>query len=123
MSNLMQKQHTIRSVNFLNNTLFELTVERLDIPFEAGDCMAIYTPDGKSRPYSIASGTNEDVLRFLIRRLPQGEVTTQLANAKQGDVLNISLLSVGFDPDKKNNRPQAFFLQQEPALPPSFPIY
>ena len=111
------KQHTIRSVNFLNETLFELTVERLDIPFEAGDCMAIYTPDGKSRPYSIASGTNEDVLRFLIRRLPQGEVTTQLANAKRGDVLNISPPFGWFPTRTRNSRPPACFLQQEPASP------
>ena len=109
MSNLMQKQHTIRSVNFLNNTLFELTVERLDIPFEAGDCMAIYTPDGKSRPYSIASGTNEDVLRFLIRRLPQGEVTTQLANTKQGDVLNISPPFGWFRPGQEKQQAPSVF--------------
>ncbi len=106
----MQNQHTIRSVNFLNDTLFELTVDRLDIPFEAGDCMAIYTPDGKSRPYSIASGTNEDVFRFLIRRLPQGEVTTQLANAKQGEFLNISLPFGWFRPgQEKQQAPSVFF--------------
>ena len=110
MSNLMQKQHTIRSVNFVNETLFELTVERLEIPFEAGDCMAIYTPDGKSRPYSIASGTNEDVLRFLIRRLPQGEVTTQLADAKKGEVLNISPPFGWFRPgQEKQQAPSVFF--------------
>ena len=71
--------------------------------------MAIYTPDGKSRPYSIASGTNEDVLRFLIRRLPQGEVTTRSLMQNRETFLTSLLLSVGFDPDKKNNRPRAFF--------------
>ena len=110
MNNLMQQKHTIRSVNFLNETLFELTVERLDIPFEAGDCMAIYTPNGKSRPYSIASGTNEDVLRFLIRKLPLGEVTTQLANVKQGDVINISSPFGWFRPGQENQQaPSVFF--------------
>ena len=121
MNNLMQKQHTIRSVNFLNETLFELTVERLDILFEAGDCMAIYTPDGKSRPYSIASGTNEDVLRFLIRRLPQGEVTTQLANAKQGDFLNISPPFGWFRPgQEKQQAPSVFFATGTGIAPFSF---
>ena len=120
MSNLMQKQHTIRSVNFLNNTLFELTVERLDIPFEAGDCMAIYTPDGKSRPYSIASGTNEDVLRFLIRRLPQGEVTTQLANAKQGDVLNISPPFGWFRPGQEKQQAPSVFCNRNRHCPLPF---
>lgn len=110
MNNLMQQQHTIRSVNFLNDTLFELTVERQDITFEAGDCVAIYAPDGKSRPYSIASGTNEDELRFLIRRLTEGEVTTQLANAIQGEVLNISPPFGWFRPgQEKQQAPSVFF--------------
>ena len=109
MNNLMQ-EHTIRSVNFLNDTLFELTIDRLDIPFEVGDCIAIYTPDGKSRPYSIASGTNENVLRFLIRRLPQGEVTTQIANLKEGDALNISPPFGWFRPGQENQyAPSVFF--------------
>ena len=123
MSNLLQQKHTIRSVDFLNDTLFELTVDRLDIPFEAGDCMAIYSPDGKSRPYSIASGTTEDELRFLIRKLPYGEVTTQLANTKQGDVLKISPPFGWFRPGQENNTHPVYFLQQELALPPLFPIY
>ena len=110
MSNLLQQKHTIRSVDFLNDTLFELTVDRLDILFEAGDCMAIYSPDGKSRPYSIASGTTEDELRFLIRKLPYGEVTTQLANTKQGDVLKISPPFGWFRPgQEKQHAPSVFF--------------
>jgi ferredoxin-NADP reductase len=110
MSNLLQQKHTIRSVDFLNDTLFELTVDRLDIPFEAGDCMAIYSPDGKSRPYSIASGTTEDELRFLIRKLPYGEVTTQLANTKKGDVLKISPPFGWFRPgQEKQHAPSVFF--------------
>jgi ferredoxin-NADP reductase len=106
----MQQTHTIRSVDFLNDTLFELTVDRLNTPFQVGDCMAIYSPDGKSRPYSIASGTNEDELRFLIRKLPYGEVTTQLANTKQGDVLKISSPFGWFRPgQEKQHAPSVFF--------------
>lgn len=59
--------------------LFELQLERGNIHFEPGHCMALFNDGTESRPYSIASGTGEDLLRFLIRRVPQGLVSNWLA--------------------------------------------
>ncbi|WP_029918116.1 ferredoxin--NADP reductase [Pelobacter seleniigenes] len=80
----------VRSVHFLTESLFELQLERGKIVFEPGSCVAVFNPQGESRPYSIASGTGESALRLLIRRLPGGQVSDWLADRKPGDGLTIS---------------------------------
>lgn len=69
----------------------ELVVERRGLAFTPGDCVALFADDGEtSRPYSIASGTQEDVLRFLVRRVDGGEVSPHLCSRTQGDPLRMS---------------------------------
>ncbi|MDT8445196.1 MAG: FAD-binding oxidoreductase, partial [Desulfuromonadales bacterium] len=70
--------------------LFELQLERGDIPFEPGACMALFNDNEDSRPYSISAGTQENILRFLIRRVPNGRVSDWLAQRKPGDTVQTS---------------------------------
>ena len=71
--------------------IFELRARRNGLAFVPGDCLALFGEDGAaSRPYSIASGQQEEEIRFLIRRMPGGEVSGFLAERKPGDRVKCS---------------------------------
>lgn len=66
--------------------VFELTLERAAWTFTPGDCVNLFEESGREgRPYSLASGVDEDVLRFVIRSMPGGCVSPWLAARKTGD--------------------------------------
>jgi ferredoxin-NADP reductase len=90
MINLDYSEHAVRSVNPVNNDLFILSVERNGLDFIPGDCVAVYTDQDKSRPYSIASGSKEDELRFVIRMMDGGEVSPWLMQRNPGDIIRIT---------------------------------
>ncbi len=80
----------VKAVNFKTDTLFELVLERGTFKFEPGNCVAIFNLEDESRPYSISSGMDEDVLRFLIRSVPDGSVSLWLAERQPGDKVQVS---------------------------------
>ena len=80
----------VKAVNFKTDALFELVLERGTAKFEPGNCMAIFSVEDESRPYSISSGNDEDVLRFLIRSVPDGSVSLWLAERQPGDTVQVS---------------------------------
>ncbi len=90
MINLDYTEHIVKDVRIINRDLFELVVERNGLKFTPGDCTAIYTDAGKSRPYSISSGSKESNLRFIIRRMEGGEVSPWLMNRSLGDLIRIT---------------------------------
>lgn len=87
----MQDSLIVRDVLRHGPNIFELQLERGDLSFTPGDCVALYTGDGRvSRPYSIASGTGEMILRFVIRKMPGGVLSTYLSERNAGDQVRIS---------------------------------
>lgn len=90
MINLEYSEHPVIEIRNATADLFELVIERNGLEFTPGDCAALYTASDKSRPYSIASGSNENELRFLIRKMEGGEVSPWLMNLQPGDTLRIS---------------------------------
>ena len=80
----------IHSIRFLTESLFELELERTEMAFEPGSCIAVFNPQRESRPYSIASGIGESVLRLLIRRIQGGQISAWLANCQPGDGVTVS---------------------------------
>lgn len=90
MNNLDYTEHTIINVNRITHDLFELILERNQLEFMPGDCVAIYTDQNKSRPYSISSGSREPELRFVIRMMEGGEVSPWLMARKTGDIVRIT---------------------------------
>ena len=80
----------VRAVNFLSEDIFELVLERDGVDFQPGNCFAISNSEGVLRPYSAASGKHESRLRFVIRRMPGGEVSEWLAGRVAGDEIEIS---------------------------------
>jgi ferredoxin-NADP reductase len=90
MITLDYTEHPVIELRPATSELFELVLERNDLEFTPGDCTAIYTDNDKSRPYSIASGSNEHELRFLIRAMEGGEVSPWLMERRHGDTIRIS---------------------------------
>ena len=90
MINLEHTEHSVATVNIVNDDLFELVLDRNGMEFTPGDCVALYTENGQSRPYSIASGSNEPNLRFVIRKMEGGEVSPWLMSRTKGDVVRIT---------------------------------
>jgi len=81
----------VLGIEWHNPGVFELQLERNGLRFSCGDCAALYGYDGRtSRPYSFASGEDEDLLRFVIRRMPEGSVSTWLSTRKPGDEVRMS---------------------------------
>lgn len=80
----------VQRLTFVAPEVFELELERQDYAFVPGECAVLFGDDGRSRPYSLSSAPQENVLRFLIRRLPDGALTTWLAQRRAGDRIHIS---------------------------------
>jgi ferredoxin-NADP reductase len=111
-SDLILPSGAIRSViavNHYTDSLFELVLERGELDFEPGDCLSLFEPsDLVSRPYSIASGTHEETLRFLIRRIQGGQVSSSLYRLKPGNCLRISEPFGWFRPGQSFAEPFVF---------------
>lgn len=117
--------------------IFEIRFARGEFDFTPGDCVSIFTEDGEtSRPYSIASGTREKELGFIIRKMDDGVVTTYLSKRQPGDRVEISLPYGWFRPGQNiNGSPFIFiatgtgvvpflsYLKSFPQNPPAFLLY
>jgi len=87
----MSDQLTVAGVRWHGDGIFEISFERGALEFTPGDCVALFGEDGScSRPYSVASGTGEDEVRFVIRRMSDGEVSPYLASRSPGDQVKAS---------------------------------
>lgn len=108
----------VHQVLFHTDQLFELQFERGNISFEPGNCMALFCDDIESRPYSIASGSGEKLLRFLIRRVPQGLVSNWLAKRRPGDRVQGSEPFGWFQPGRSAPDEQSVFIATGTGIAP-----
>lgn len=75
----------------LSPTAFELTLERDELTFRAGQLITIHGRDvTEDRQYSIASGEPDDTLQILYRLIPAGVLTPRLVELKIGNIIEIS---------------------------------
>lgn len=81
---------SVRDLHFYTPDIFEISLERQGYDFVPGQCAILFDELGDSRPYSISSGTDEPVLRFLLRRFSGGRLSNWLADRKCGDVVRVS---------------------------------
>jgi ferredoxin-NADP reductase len=129
-------QHTVKEVRWHGPDVYELVVERDDFCFTVGDCIALYNRDESvSRPYSIASGTDENVLRVVIRRMPGGIVSPELADLAAGDQVRVDPPFGWFRPGANSDGDFIFiatgtgigpflaYLRSHPERPPSRCLY
>ena len=106
----MNNVYPILNLEWKTPRVFELTVKRNGLEFVPGDSVALFSADGKnSRPYSIASGVDEPVLRFLIQRMPDGSVSNHLSDLTAGATVRISEPFGWFRPGQNvDNKPFVF---------------
>ncbi len=83
-------EHVVRQIEVVHENLFVLVLDRKGLEFVPGDCVALHTGTGKSRPYSISSGNRDRDLRFVIRKMEGGEVSPWLMARKPGDTVGLS---------------------------------
>jgi ferredoxin-NADP reductase len=87
----MSDHLTVVGVRWQGDGIFEIGFKREGLSFVPGDCVALFGEDGNcSRPYSLASGIDEDELRFVIRRMDDGQVSPYLATCSPGDRVKAS---------------------------------
>ena len=109
---------TVRNVIFKTGELFEMQLERGDVQFEPGACVALFSDSTESRPYSIAAGTGEEVLRFLIRRVPNGIVSNWLAQRQPGDRVQASAPFGWFRPGRSVAAERCVFIATGTGIAP-----
>ena len=83
-------KHSVRRIEALDDGLFILELERNGLEFVPGDCVTLSSTEGQSKPYSIASGTRDNGLCFLIRNIPGGAVSPWLKSRTPGDLIEVS---------------------------------
>lgn len=89
----------VAGLTWFTPDLFAFELRRNEISFTPGDCVSLFAEEGNiSRPYSIASGVHDSVLRFLIRKMEGGGVSTYLAARQPGDRVRLSLPFGWFHP-------------------------
>jgi len=115
----MEELHNVIEVTWYSDGIYRLCLERNGLEFQPGDCVALFGQDGKvSRPYSIASGVNEDHLHFIIRRMPGGEVSEFLAGLAPGDSVKVSPPFGWFRPGSVSDEAPFVFLATGTGISP-----
>ncbi|MCD6188488.1 MAG: hypothetical protein J7K09_10020 [Desulfuromusa sp.] len=109
---------TVHKVIFRTDELFELQLERGTVQFEPGACVALFSNGTEWRPYSIAAGTGEGILRFLIRRVPDGKVSHWLAQRKPGDKVQASAPFGWFRPGRAVAGARSVFIATGTGIAP-----
>jgi ferredoxin--NADP+ reductase len=128
--------HAVQEVRWHGPEVYELVVDRKDLAFTVGDCIALYNKEETlSRPYSIASGIGENVLRFVIRRMPGGIVSPELADLQPGDQVRVDPPFGWFRPGANSDGDFIFiatgtgigpflaYLRSHPERPPARCLY
>ncbi len=128
---------TVVQIEWKTPIVFELIIDRNGIEFQPGDSISIFSADeSQSRPYSIASGTKETGIRFLIQKLPGGELSNWLASLQPGDKIFHSKPYGWFRPGQNiNGEPFIFiatgtgiapflsYMRAFPEKPPGYCLY
>lgn len=91
----------VQGVTELAPEIFEVALERRGYRFVPGECAVLFDGGAESRPYSIASAPDDEVLRFLIRRMPDGVVSRWLTARAPGDGVRISTPFGDFRPGRE----------------------
>ena len=120
--------HKVVGVEPIETGLFFLLLERNGMEFDPGDCVALHTDAGRSRPYSIASGREGETLRFVIREMEGGEVSPWLACRKPGAEVGVSPPFGWFRPGQHADGGASVFIATGTGIAPflayreSFPL-
>jgi ferredoxin-NADP reductase len=108
----------VHQIRFHHESLFDLELERGEMAFEPGACVALFNDAADSRPYSIAAGSGEEHLRFLIRRIPNGRVSDWLARRQPGEQVQASAPFGWFRPGRSAAGGRSVFIATGTGIAP-----
>ena len=95
----------------LTSSAFVLRFERGGLQFKAGQHIGIGLAGGVyKREYSIYSAEQDEFLEVLIREVPEGQISGQLARCKPGDLLTIDGPSGAFRMERAGSDGRACIL-------------
>lgn len=115
----MSEYLSVRDVIWHSDGIFEIQFDRGGIAFTPGDCLALFAEDQKtSRPYSIASGTGDDRLRFIVRKMDNGVVSSYLSARAPGDRVKASSPFGWFRPGPRDDRGPFVFVATGTGISP-----
>lgn len=87
----LRRTTRVRAARQLSPTGFELTFERGDLSFCAGQLLVVH---GRAmleeRSYTICSGEQDPVLQIVYRLIPDGRLTPWLHTLRPGDTVDLS---------------------------------
>ena len=82
--------HKVLEIELINNSLFNIILEKKDLIFKAGHHFSISLPRLMiNREYSSYSSEDDNTISFHIRLVKDGILTNQLINLKKGDLIDI----------------------------------
>ena len=81
--------HSVLSVTHLTEGTCFIRFTREDIIFQAGQFLLLGLPGGDLREYSVFSRPHDDWLEILVRVIPDGVVSSQLAQLQSGDTIKV----------------------------------
>ena len=100
---------SVLSKSWLTSDTYLLRTARSDNELKPGQCFSLGTRVlGINREYSIYSGINEAYLEFLVRRIPNGRISTALSDLKTGDQIEIQGPFGEFCISEKSSRSDKF---------------
>lgn len=109
----------VKALQWYGTGIYEIQLERQGVEFTPGDCFALFARDQKaSRPYSVASGVNDDCISFVIRRMPNGEVSDYLHTLQPGDKVKVSPPFGWFRPGEINDGSPFVFIATGTGISP-----
>ncbi len=88
--------HEVLSVTALTEATCLIRFSRGEIQFLAGQFLLLGLPGGDLREYSIFSRPQDDWLEILVRVIPDGTVSSQLARLSKGDMIKVQGVQGGF---------------------------
>ena len=117
----MSEYLKVHGVVWHSDGIFEIQFDRGEIEFTPGDCLALFAGDSKtSRPYSIASGTCEDRLRFIVRKMDNGIVSSYLSTRAPGEQVKASPPFGWFRPGPRDDHAPFVFIATGTGISPFF---
>ncbi len=100
---------TVHEVRASPGGLVVLKLDPLPVPWEPGDCIAVYAPDsGVSRPYSLSGGRQDPWTELLVRRIPGGRVSEWLTGLCAGMSIDVSPPFGWFRPAEPPDAPKLY---------------
>ncbi len=110
--------HKVLSVLELTEGTCLVRFTREGVVYQAGQFLLLGIPGGDLREYSIFSRPHDDWLEILVRVIPDGSVSSQLARLQPGDAIKVEGVQGSFTVPQDYDRKKFLFVATGTGLAP-----